>query len=182
MELNYEKNFQIEIINETAAIVHGRVLNHVLKNGIDKDDLSNPATDLLDKLQEAMQVNLYDLEQQQLLEMKIYWTEMDSCSEHIIAQYTPQESPKIFSDENTERINKIAVLRNISNSIWSDFSKFIRKKGVDPDDEKNYWARLLKQMNSMLALNLFDKTVEDISALMIYWKKMNEFLQEVKKG
>lgn len=44
MKLDYEKTFEIEIINEFSASIYAKMLNYVLNNELDKSDLTNLQT------------------------------------------------------------------------------------------------------------------------------------------
>jgi len=50
MKLDYEKTFEIEIINEFSASIYAKMLNYVLNNELDKNDLTNLQTNLLKQL------------------------------------------------------------------------------------------------------------------------------------
>ena len=61
MKLDYEKTFEIEIINEFSASIYAKMLNYVLNNELDKNDLTNLQTNLLKQLSSMNQIDLFKL-------------------------------------------------------------------------------------------------------------------------
>jgi len=61
MKLDYEKTFEIEIINEFSASIYAKMLNYVLNNELDKNDLTNLQTNLLKQLSNMNQIDLFKL-------------------------------------------------------------------------------------------------------------------------
>ncbi|ELS0455748.1 antitoxin epsilon [Enterococcus casseliflavus] len=61
MKLDYEKTFEIEIINEFSASIYAKMLNYVLNNELDKNDLTNLQTNLLNQLSNMNQIDLFKL-------------------------------------------------------------------------------------------------------------------------
>lgn len=59
MKLDYEKMFEIEIINELSAIVYNRVLNYVLNHEWDTKNTSLLEVNLLNQLEVAQEVDLF---------------------------------------------------------------------------------------------------------------------------
>ena len=66
MKLDYEKTFEIEIINEFSASIYAKMLNYVLNNELDKNDLTNLQTNLLNQLSDMNQINLFKLSLEEL--------------------------------------------------------------------------------------------------------------------
>lgn len=66
MKLDYEKMFEIEIINEFSASIYAKILNYVLNNELDKNDLTNLQTNLLNQLSNMNQINLFKLSLEEL--------------------------------------------------------------------------------------------------------------------
>ena len=66
MKLDYEKTFEIEIINEFSASIYAKMLNYVLNNELDKNDLTNLQTNLLNQLSNMNQINLFKLSLEEL--------------------------------------------------------------------------------------------------------------------
>ena len=66
MKLDYEKMFEIEIINEFSASIYAKMLNYVLNNELDKNDLTNLQTNLLNQLSDMNQINLFKLSLEEL--------------------------------------------------------------------------------------------------------------------
>ena len=61
MKLDYEKTFEIEIINEFSASIYAKMLNYVLNNELDKNNLTNLQTNLLNQLSNMNQIDLFKL-------------------------------------------------------------------------------------------------------------------------
>jgi len=61
MKLDYEKTFEIEIINEFSASIYAKMLNYVLNNELDKNDLKDLQTNLLKQLSSMNQIDLFKL-------------------------------------------------------------------------------------------------------------------------
>lgn len=66
MKLDYEKTFEIEIINEFSASIYAIMLNYVLNNELDKNDLTNLQTNLLKQLSSMNQIDLFKLSLKEL--------------------------------------------------------------------------------------------------------------------
>lgn len=66
MKLDYEKMFEIEIINEFSASIYAKMLNYVLNNELDKNDLTNLQTNLLKQLSSMNQIDLFKLSLKEL--------------------------------------------------------------------------------------------------------------------
>ena len=66
MKLDYEKTFEIEIINEFSASIYAKMLNYVLNNELDKNDLTNLQTNLLKQLSSMNQIALFKLSLEEL--------------------------------------------------------------------------------------------------------------------
>lgn len=66
MKLDYEKTFEIEIINEFSASIYAKMLNYVLNNELDKNDLTNLQTNLLKQLSSMNQIDLFKLSLEEL--------------------------------------------------------------------------------------------------------------------
>lgn len=66
MKLDYEKTFEIEIINEFSASIYAKMLNYVLNNELDKIDLTNLQTNLLKQLSSMNQIDLFKLSLEEL--------------------------------------------------------------------------------------------------------------------
>ena len=66
MKLDYEKTFEIEIINEFSASIYAKMLNYALNNELDKNDLTNLQTNLLKQLSNMNQIDLFKLSLEEL--------------------------------------------------------------------------------------------------------------------
>ena len=66
MKLDYEKTFEIEIINEFSASIYAKMLNYVLNNELDKSDSTNLQVNLLKQLSNMNQINLFELSLEEL--------------------------------------------------------------------------------------------------------------------
>lgn len=76
--LNYEKTFKIEILNEFANGVYARLVNFIIKSGIDKNDKNNIYVALLDQFVEMLDINLFKMSFEELEVLDGYWTNMNS--------------------------------------------------------------------------------------------------------
>lgn len=86
MELNYEKTYQIELINEFSASVYNRVLNYVLNHELDKTNDQLLEVNLLNQLKLAKRVNLFDYSLEELKAVDEFWLSMDEYSKKILTK------------------------------------------------------------------------------------------------
>ena len=84
MELNYERTYQIELINEFSASVYNRVLNYVLNHELDMDNTKLLEVNLLNQLEVAQEVNLFQQTLEELTAIDEYWESMDKYSKQIL--------------------------------------------------------------------------------------------------
>lgn len=84
MELSYEKIFEIEIINELSASVYNRVLNYVLNHELDIENTSILEVNLLNQLEIAQEVNLFQQPFEELKAIHEYWRAMNHYSKQIV--------------------------------------------------------------------------------------------------
>lgn len=75
--LNYEQTFKIEVLNEFSNGVYARLLNFILKNGIDKNDSNNFYVSLLQQFSEMLNVDLFKMSNVELDNVKSYWENMN---------------------------------------------------------------------------------------------------------
>lgn len=78
MELNYEKTFEIKLINELAASVYNRVLNYVLKNELNAEDTWLLEVNLLNHLEAVQEVDLFQQSLEKLQVLHEYWRSNES--------------------------------------------------------------------------------------------------------
>lgn len=76
--LNYEQTLKIELLNEFSNRVHARLLNFILKSGIDKNDSHNFFVNLLQQLSEMLNVDLFKMTIDELDNVKAYWDNMNN--------------------------------------------------------------------------------------------------------
>ena len=81
---NYEKTFEIEIINELSASVYNRVLNYVLNHELNKNDSQLLEVNLLNQLKLAKRVNLFDYSLEELQAVHEYWRSMNRYSKQVL--------------------------------------------------------------------------------------------------
>ncbi|EFI67497.1 hypothetical protein JIN86_08695 [Lysinibacillus sp. HST-98] len=75
--LNYEQTFKIEVLNEFSNGVYARLLNFILKNGVDKNDSNNFYVSLLQQFSEMLNVDLFKMSNVELDNVKSYWENMN---------------------------------------------------------------------------------------------------------
>lgn len=78
MKQDYDKTLKIEVLNEFSSGVHARLLNFVLKNGIDRQDKNNFYIALLDQLAEMLDLNLFKMSFEELEVLEGYWKNMNN--------------------------------------------------------------------------------------------------------
>lgn len=78
MKYDYDKTLKIEVLNEFSNGVHARLLNFVLKNGIDRQDKNNFYIVLLDQLAEMLDLNLFKMSFEELEVLEGYWKNMNN--------------------------------------------------------------------------------------------------------
>ena len=84
MELNYEKTYQIEIINEFSSTVYNRVLNYVLNHELNTKDMTIVESNLLNQLEVAQEVDLFKQSADELKAIDGYWLAMDLYSKKLL--------------------------------------------------------------------------------------------------
>ena len=77
---------------------------------------------------------------------------------------------------------KIELLNEFSNGVHARLVNFIIKSGIDKNDKNNFDVALLDQFVKMLNLDLFKMSFEELEALEGYWKNMNSYIKEIKRG
>ena len=83
---------------------------------------------------------------------------------------------------NYEKTFKIEILNEFSNGVYASLVNFVIKSGIDKDDKNNFYIALLDQFVKMLNLNLFKMSFEELEALERYWRNMDKYIKEIKKG
>ena len=73
MAVTYEKTFEIEIINELSASVYNRVLNYVLNHELDTKNTRLLEVNLLNQLEVAQEVDLFQQPFEELQAIHEYW-------------------------------------------------------------------------------------------------------------
>ena len=82
MAVTYEKTFEIEIINELSASVYNRVLNHEL----DTKNTRLLEVNLLNQLEVAQEVDLFQQPFEELQAIHEYWRSMNQYSKQILTK------------------------------------------------------------------------------------------------
>lgn len=78
MTQDYDKTLKIEVLNEFSNGVHARLLNFVLKNGIDhRQGKNNFYIVLLDQLAEMLDLDLFKMSFEELEVLEGYWKNMN---------------------------------------------------------------------------------------------------------
>lgn len=83
MKCDYGKTLKIEILNEFSNCVHARLLNFVLKNGIDQQDKNNFYNALLGQFTEMIDLNLFKMSFEELEILEGYWKNMNHYIQEI---------------------------------------------------------------------------------------------------
>jgi Bacterial epsilon antitoxin len=76
--MNYDKTLKIEVLNEFSNGVHARLLNFVLKNGMDPQEENNFYNALLDQFAEMIDLNLFKMSLEELEVLEGYWKNMNN--------------------------------------------------------------------------------------------------------
>ena len=77
MKQDYDKTLKIEVLNEFSNGVHARLLNFVLKNGIDQHGKNNFYNALLDQFAEMLDLDLFKMSFEELEVLEGYWKNMN---------------------------------------------------------------------------------------------------------
>jgi len=77
MKQDYDKTLKIEVLNEFSNGVHARLLNFVLKNGIDRQGKNNFYIALLDQFAEMLDLDLFKMSFEELEVLEGYWKNMN---------------------------------------------------------------------------------------------------------
>lgn len=80
----HEKIFEIEIINELSASVYNRVLNYVLNHELDTKNTRLLEVNLLNQLEVAQEVDLFQQPFEELQAIHEYWRSMNQYSKQIV--------------------------------------------------------------------------------------------------
>ena len=86
MAVTYEKTFEIEIINELSASVYNRVLNYVLNHELDTKNTRLLEVNLLNQLEVAQEVDLFQRPFEELQAIHEYWRSMNQYSKQILTK------------------------------------------------------------------------------------------------
>jgi len=81
--MNYDKTLKIEVLNEFSNGVHARLLNFVLKNGMDPREENNFYNALLDQFAEMIDLNLFKMSLEELEVLEGYWKNMNNYIQEI---------------------------------------------------------------------------------------------------
>lgn len=82
---------------------------------------------------------------------------------------------------NYEHTFKIELLNEFSNNVHARLLNFVLKKGINLNDNKNFYANLLHQLSEMLNVNLFKMSIEELDNVRTYWENMNNYIKEITK-
>lgn len=83
VKYDYDQTFKIEILNEFSNGVYSRLLNFILKNGIDQKGKSNFYNVLLSQIAEMLALNLFDMSFEELEELDGYWKSINKYIQEI---------------------------------------------------------------------------------------------------
>jgi len=83
MKYDYDKTLKIEILNEFSNRVHARLLNFVLKNGMDPKEKNNFYNTLLDQFAEMIDLDLFEMSFEELEVLEGYWKNMNNYIKEI---------------------------------------------------------------------------------------------------
>ncbi|MFJ8459663.1 hypothetical protein ACIQ57_11090 [Lysinibacillus xylanilyticus] len=81
--LNYERAFKIELLNEFSNGVYARLVNFIIKSGIDKNDKNNFYVALLDQFVKMLNLDLFKMSFEELEALEGYWENMNSYIKEI---------------------------------------------------------------------------------------------------
>ncbi len=85
MKLDYEKTFEIEIINEFSMSIYNRILRYAMKNDINLESNDHFISLLFHQMEENLNVKLYDKSLDELEDIKKYWQHMNDYTKEITA-------------------------------------------------------------------------------------------------
>lgn len=126
MKFDYERDFQIDIVNEIANDVYARLLNFILNSGIDAKDKANPYVIVLDQLADMLHVNMFTMTVQEVKVLQDYWASMHKFIDGLHRDVNPKEQHKAalfygcsfsFSSmiSNKSLISQLSALHNAPN-------------------------------------------------------------------
>jgi len=84
MELDYNKTFKIEIINEYAHNVYNRIMNYIFNHDIDEENTRIPIVNISQQMRETLRIELFNLSMNELNEMQGYWQHMDDYTNQLV--------------------------------------------------------------------------------------------------
>lgn len=75
--MEYEKTFKIETLNELSHNIYNRLLRYIVNHQIDRQNKNDLYAVLLDQFKGMMQINLFEMPMDDLVNVEEYWDMMD---------------------------------------------------------------------------------------------------------
>lgn len=88
--MEYERTFKIETLNEFSHNIYNRLLRDVVNHQIDRQNKNDLYAVLLDQFKGMMQINLFEMSMDDLVNVEEYWDAMDVCVKSITTRKNEQ--------------------------------------------------------------------------------------------
>lgn len=73
---------------------------------------------------------------------------------------------------------KIEIINELSYGIYNRLLNYILINGIDRTSP-NLYSTLLSTLGEMLTVDLFSLSKEELEETLLYWKNMNQFVNEI---
>ncbi|MBX9121571.1 hypothetical protein [Enterococcus sp. K18_3] len=73
---------------------------------------------------------------------------------------------------------KIEILNEFSYGIYNRLLNYILNNGIDTTSP-NLYTTLLSTLGEMLSVDLFNFSKEELEKTLLYWKNMNQYINEI---
>lgn len=73
---------------------------------------------------------------------------------------------------------KIEIINEFSYGIYNRLLNYILNNGIDRTSP-NLYSTLLSTLGEMLSVDLFNFSKEELEKMLLYWKNMNQYINEI---
>lgn len=73
---------------------------------------------------------------------------------------------------------KIEIINEFSYGIYNRLLNYILNNGIDKNGS-NLYSAIISTLRRMLSIDLFSFNKEELDKMLIYWKNMNQYINEI---
>lgn len=73
---------------------------------------------------------------------------------------------------------KIEIINEFSYGIYNRLLNYILNNGIDKN-RSNLYSAILSTLRRMLSIDLFSYNRGELDKMLIYWKNMNQYINEI---